>query len=159
MCLCPGVPASKLWSTSSHQPLVPSREECQTPPGFLPLQQTKQGSCFTGWAFQVLEGQLVGPGGLEAGLSPGLIITLLSLLMCLEGVLKQSEISLYLSVKAQNSQSTEVLQGYSVCNCYSSSGEDWTLETTQACNSGWSQTQGLRHPPQNDFAGRHEGQP
>lgn len=50
------------------------------------------------------KGGLWAQGGPEAGLSPGLIITLRSLLLCLEWVLRQSEISLPLSVKGCGSE-------------------------------------------------------
>lgn len=74
-CVC--VWGSLLQSSGQHPPISPwSHPGKNTRHTGLFTSEAKQGSCFTGWAFQVLEGQLVSPGGLEAGLSPGLIITM-----------------------------------------------------------------------------------
>lgn len=121
---------------------------------FTSAGKAKQGSCFTGWAFQVLEGQLVGPGGREAGLSPGLIITLRSLLMCLEQVLRQCEISLHLSVKGCGSE-----QSVHCCPEATLSAELGAWRPHRPVTQG-----GPRHRicctfHKNDFPGPREGQP
>ena len=80
------------------------------------------------------------PIGVEAGLSPGLIITFTA--VSPEGVLRP------FLCEGVRTQSSPLPCKATVCSCYSllSYPEDRSMETTQACSSGWSQAQGLRHP-------------